>query len=75
VRKLNNSMTVYTVLFTPSARIKRSRAVFFSSLNPVIRFPVLMHYGNYKDVVFFDGVEQFVWKLVKLAFPDITALN
>jgi hypothetical protein len=34
-----------------------------------------MHYGNYKDVVFFDGVEQFVWKLVKLAFPDITALN
>ncbi len=46
----------------------------FITTNPVVWFPVLMSYRDDKNTIFFHGVHQFIWKLVKEALPYITTL-
>jgi len=35
----------------------------------------LMSYSYYENMVFFNGVHQFLWELVKQAFSYVTTLN
>ena len=46
----------------------------FISTNPVVRLPVLVGHRNDKNIVFFQGLHQFIRKLVHEALSYFTPL-
>lgn len=46
----------------------------YISTNPIVWFSMLMSYRNHKNMIFFYGVQQFVWEFMKEALSYIAAL-
>ncbi len=44
------------------------------SIDPVVRLPVLVGYREDKNMVFFYGIQQLIWKRVQEALPYFTPL-